>query len=109
MLGGMTIFAFAQVKTPVVEHATPNPVSQSNAIGTPTRPFFTQIRNALHAINIGVSSGKLSKDEAQILRGKVRAIHIQEMMFMKENGKRELNHNQINQLNQELNDIVSSI
>jgi hypothetical protein len=110
LLAGSVSLTWAQTKTPVVTHVSHGSFSGGNAaINTPTHTFNVQLRKSMDEINKDVKSGKLTKSQAQTVRGKVKAIRIQELQFFRENGIKELTSDQLTQLNQSLSQISSSL
>ena|ERR1700733_10199177 len=106
---GATGYVLAQTKTLTPSHAAPIAASRGNAVSTPTHLFNVQLMNTLNTIGKDIKSGKLTKSQAQVLRGQVKAIRVQEIQFMKENGNKQLTAAQITQLNQQLNALAPSI
>ncbi len=98
LLGTVEISS-AGSKVPTVKTSThPN----SFAVNKRLRDYMQQIQK-------DIKTRKLTKQEAQNLRVKLKAVRVQELQFLKANGSNELTIDQANQLNKDLDDIGAAI
>ncbi len=104
--------AFAQDSTPVAGNTAPG--TQPAAMGN--HPRFDEIHGRIkeqrERIMAGVKSGKLSKVEAKVLMGKVKAVGDQmksDFQQNKQNGQKGLTDEQVQRLNQMLDDNSKAI
>jgi hypothetical protein len=99
--------------TPPAASAAPAAQTAPMAKGNGDHPLIHEIRTRLEDQNkrimAGVKNGKLTKDEATALHGKVKSIRVEMQVDLKSNGKKELTEDQYKQLNQELDDNSKAI
>ena len=107
LLIGLLNPIWAQTKTVTPIRQTAQATARGNGISTPTHFFNLHLLDTFNVIARNQKSGKLTQGQAQALRIKVKAIRIQEFQFMKSNGNKQLTTDQISQLNQQVNELVS--
>lgn len=75
----------------------------------PMEKLQLRMRHQMAQIQRDVKTGKLTKDQAKVLKAQVEAIRKQEITFLKQNGIKTLTDAQIAQLNDQLNTLSKSI
>lgn len=109
ILAGTANFALAQTKTPTPGARLSHVSYEKGTVHSSTHAFNVQLKKTVDEISKGMKTGKLTQAQAQTMMEKVKTIRIQELQFFKENGNKELTSGQINQLNQSLTQLSSSL
>src|SRR5438046_87583 len=90
------VFLFGTTEVSVVQAKTTN-------VKTSTHPnsfaVNNRLRDYMQQIQKDIKTRKLTKQEAQNIRVKLKAVRVQELQFLKANGSNELTTEQTNQLN----------
>lgn len=96
---------------PVLSIAAPAPTPTAPHVvaKTPQNKLAIRIRQQNIQISRDLKAGKLTKDQAKILRGQVEAIRKAEMTDLKQNGTKTLTDAQVSQLNEQLNTLSRQI
>jgi uncharacterized protein involved in exopolysaccharide biosynthesis len=90
----------AGIPTPTVPKVLPN---------TPMNRLTIRLRQQNIQIQRDVKAGKLTKDQAKLLKAQIDAVRKQEVADLKLNGTKTLTDAQIAQLNEQLNALSKSI
>ncbi len=75
-----------------------NPSGMSGAINPPVNPTGIRIMNQWKLITTGLKSGKLTEQQAVILRDSLKSIHKQQSTFLRTNTNHQLTSDQQSQL-----------
>ena len=103
------IFALSLIHCVALAAPAPTSLAPHVVAKTPMDKLVIRLRQQNIQIQRDLRSGKLTKDQAKVLKARVEAIRKKEIADLKQNGTKTLTDDQVNQLNQQLNTLSKSI
>jgi len=101
--------AMAQSITPTVVHTHYVSNVQAEIKNPAFHSLHLRMRQVLEQIAKELKSNKINQSQASNLQGKVKAVRIQEISWIKSSETRSLTSEQITQLNQQLDTIAAEL